>query len=221
MKFLRTRSFVEHLSWLLLSIIIEYQKIINLVDNTPNQPSKFNTENWIKINDESQRTYNEANQIRFKYSMLISSLCDYSDAYIHFKGTITVLNNAVQDQTNNVFNKKEIFKNCAPSANCITRINNMQVDDAHYFDVLMPMCNLIENSDDYSETSGTLWQYFIDEAALNNGEVVDFNAANATTDSSKIKSKIKGQTGDDGTKNVNIIVPLKDLSNFGELMKCL
>ena len=78
--------------------------------------------------------------------MLRSSLCDYSDAFIHFKGAITVLNNAAQDQTNNVFNENEIFKNCAPSANCITRINNMQVDDAHYFDLLIPMYNLIENN---------------------------------------------------------------------------
>ena len=74
---------------------MEYQKIINLLYNTPNELSKFKTENWIKINDKPWRTYN--NQIRFKTSMLRLSLCDYSDAYILLKGTITVENKAAQD----------------------------------------------------------------------------------------------------------------------------
>ena len=74
---------------------MEYQKIINLLYNTPNKLSKFKTENWIEINDKPWRTYN--NQIRFKTSMLRLSLCDYSDAYILLKGTITVENKAAQD----------------------------------------------------------------------------------------------------------------------------
>ena len=61
---------------------MEYQKIINLLNNTPNQTAKFRTKNWVEINDESQRKYNKANQIRFKTSMLKSSLCDYRNAYI-------------------------------------------------------------------------------------------------------------------------------------------
>ena len=69
---------------------MEYQKIINLLDNTPNKPSKFKSKSWVKINDDSRGTYNEHNQIRFKTSMLRSSLCDYSDAYILVKGTITL-----------------------------------------------------------------------------------------------------------------------------------
>ena len=69
---------------------MEYQKIINLLDNTTNQPTKFTTKNWIEINDESRGRYNKGNQIIFKTSMLRSSLCDYSDAYILVKGTITV-----------------------------------------------------------------------------------------------------------------------------------
>ena len=75
--------------------MMEYQKIINLLYNTPNELSKFKTENWIEINDKPWRTYN--NQIRFKTSMLRLSLCDYSDAYILLKGTITVENKAAQD----------------------------------------------------------------------------------------------------------------------------
>ena len=59
---------------------MEYQKIINLLDNTPNEPTKFSTKNWVQINTESCRTYDNNSQIKFKTSMLRSSLCDYSDA---------------------------------------------------------------------------------------------------------------------------------------------
>ena len=69
---------------------MEYQKIINLLENTPNQPSKFKTKNWVKINDASRGTNNEDYQTRFKTLMLRSSLCDYSHTYILVKGTITV-----------------------------------------------------------------------------------------------------------------------------------
>ena len=68
----------------------------------------------VEIDDELRGTYNEDKEIRFKTSMLRSSLCDYSDAYILVKGTITVANTAAQDQPNNGANKKVIFKNCAP-----------------------------------------------------------------------------------------------------------
>ena len=71
---------------------MEYQKIINLLDNTTNQPSKFRTRNWVKINNESRRTYNANSDIKFKTSMIRSNLCDYSDAHIHVKATITVPN---------------------------------------------------------------------------------------------------------------------------------
>ena len=55
---------------------MEYQKIINLLDNTPNQPSKFKTINWFEVNDESHGGYNSGSQIKLKTSMLISRLCD-------------------------------------------------------------------------------------------------------------------------------------------------
>ena len=80
---------------------MEYQKIINLLENTPNQPTKFSTKNWVEINDESRRTYNTNSQIRSKTSMLRSSLCDYSDAYILVKGTLTVRNTAAAGQEAN------------------------------------------------------------------------------------------------------------------------
>ena len=69
---------------------MEYQKIENLIDNTSNQPSKFRTKNWIEINDESRGIYNVNSQIKFKTTMLKSSLCDYSDSYILVKEKITI-----------------------------------------------------------------------------------------------------------------------------------
>ena len=95
---------------------MEYQKIINVLDNTPNQPSTFKINNWIEINDESHKNNDKDNQIRFKTSMLRSCLCHYSDAYILVKGTITVENKAPQGQPNNGTNKKVTFKNYAPLA---------------------------------------------------------------------------------------------------------
>ena len=74
--------------------------------------------------------------------MLRSSLCDYSDAYILVKGNISV-NNTAAAAANNT-NEKVIFKNCAPFTNCISKINNTQIDNAQYIDIVMPMYNLIE-----------------------------------------------------------------------------
>ena len=194
---------------------MEYQKIANLIDdNTLNQPSKFRTRNWIEINDESRGAYNVNSQIKFKTTMLKSSLCDYSDAYILVKGTITVNNTAAQGAAANNTNKKVIFKNCAPFTNCISEINNTQIYNAKDIDIVMPMYNLIEYSDNYAKTTGSLLQYCKDIPARNaNNDIVIF-AENNATDSFKFKAKITSQTEDDGTKDVEIIVPLKYLSNF-------
>ena len=135
---------------------MEYQKIVNLIDNTFNQPSKFRTKNWVEINDDVRVLYSPKKQIRFKTSMLRSSLCDYSDAYILVKGNITVNNAAAAGAAVNNTNEKVIFKNCAPFTNCISKINNTQIDNAEYIDIVMPMYNLIEYSDNYSKTSGSL-----------------------------------------------------------------
>ena len=101
---------------------MEYQKIANLIDNASNQPSKFKTKNWVEINDESRGTCNVNSQIKFKITMLKSSLCDYSDAYIFGKGTITANNTTAADADANNTNKKVTFKNCAPFTNCISEI---------------------------------------------------------------------------------------------------
>ena len=78
----------------------------------------------------------------------------------------------------------------------------------------MPMYNLIEYSDSYSKTSGSLWQYCKDIPAVDNNDAIVSFAENNFTDSSNFKAKMTGQTGNNGTKNLEIMVPLKYLSNF-------
>ena len=78
--------------------------------------------------------------------MLKSSLCDYSDAYTHARGTITVNNTTAEGAVANNNNKKVIFKNCAPFTNCISQINNTDLENAKYLDIVIPMYNLIEYS---------------------------------------------------------------------------
>ena len=155
-----------------------------------------------------------------KYYEFDCSLCDSGDAYILVKGNITVNNTAGAGAAANNDNKKVIFKNCAPFSNCISKINNTDIDNAKYIGIVLPMYNLIEYSDNYSKTSGSLWQYYKDIPAVDDdGDIEDFDGANAT-DSFNFKTKITGQTNDDGEINgVEILVPLKYF--FGELLKCL
>ena len=122
--------------------------------------------------------------------MLRSSLCDYSDAYILVKGNITVNNTAAGGAAANNTNKKVIFKNCAPFTSCISKINNTQIDNAEYIDTVMPMYNLIQYSDNYLKTSGSLRKYCKEIPAANNiGDIVVFDDTNAT-DSFNFKTKI-------------------------------
>ena len=193
---------------------MEYQKIANLIDETPNQLSKFRTRNWVEINDKSRGTYNVNSQIKFKTTMLKSSLCDYSDAYILVNGAISVTNTAAAGAAANNTNKKVIFKNCASFTNCISEINNTQIENAKDIDIVMPKYNLIEYSDNYAKTTGSLWQYCKDIPARDANNIIEEFAGGNTNDSFKFKAKITGQTGNDGTKDVEIIVPLKHLSNF-------
>ena len=171
---------------------MEHQKIVNLLNDESNKPYKFNTINWVEINDDARDVFSPNKQIRFKTSMLRSSLYDYSDAYIHVKENVSVNNTAADGAAANNTNKKVIFKNCAPFTNCISKINNTQIDNAEYIDIVLPMYNLIEYSDNYSKTSGSLWQQCKEIPAVNNeGNILDFNGANAT-DSFNFKTKITG-----------------------------
>ena len=185
---------------------MEYQKVSNLLESTSDNLSKFRTRNWFEINDESRGNYTNSD-IRFKTTMLRSNLCDYADSYILVKGTITITgegDNAGERQADER-DKGVTFKNYAPFTKCISRINSTDIDNAHGIDIVMLMYNLIEYRDNYSKSSGSLWQYYKDDPNDN------------LTDSESFKSKVKitGKTPNNGnTKDVEIIVPLKYLSNF-------
>ena len=138
---------------------MEHQKIAIFLDNGSNQQSKLRTKNWAEINDELRGTYSANRQINFNTSMLRSSIFDDSCGYILVKGDISLNNTAAADVDVNNTNKKVIFKNCAPFTDCMSKIKNTQADNANDIDIVMPVFNLIEYSDNYSKTSGSLWQY--------------------------------------------------------------
>ena len=127
--------------------------------------------------------------------------------------TITVSNTAAARAV--ASNRKIIIiKNCAPFVYCISEINNTQIDNTKDIAIVMPMYNLIEYSDNYSNTSEHLWHYYRDESFLNNGAIGNCPANNNNSASFKFKTKIVDRTGNDGTKNVKIWLPLKYLSNL-------
>ena len=185
-----------------------------LDDASSNQPSKFKTKNWVELNDESRGTYNVNSQIKLKTTMLKSSVCDYSDAYVLAKGKITITgegDDAAARQADER-DKGVAFKDCAPFTNCISETNNTQIDNCKDIDIIMPMYNLIEYSDNCSKTSGSLWQYYRDEP----------NDNLADSESFKSKIKITGKTPNNGNeKDVEIMVPLKYLSNFWRTLEIL
>ena len=139
--------------------------------------------------------------------MLRSNLCDYADACILVKGTVTITGAGDDDaaKLSDEKNKGVIFKNCAPFTTCISTINNKEIDNAQDIDIVMPMYSLIAYSNKYSKTSGSLWQYHKD----------DPNDNITQSESFKSKIKITGKTpAARNTQDLEIIVPLKYLSNF-------
>ena len=110
---------------------------------------------WYVIDSESNGNYSKDEEIKFLTRSIESNLCDYSDAYVLVTGNINV--------TGGDNNTKVAFKNCAPFRKCRTKINETFVDDANFINITMPMYNFIEYSDNYSDTSGSLWQFKRDE----------------------------------------------------------
>ena len=160
---------------------METQKIANLLGNSDNESLKFATRKWYVINDQNNTDYVDGDEngaiIKFETKVIKSNLYDYSDAYVLVTWDITA--------TGGNANTKVAFKNCAPFTKCVTHISDEHVDNANNLDILMPMYNLTEYSDNYSNTSGSLWQFKRDEQNMNNG-----NPANVTTaDSSSFKYK--------------------------------
>ena len=196
---------------------MEYDKINNFLsslelseDNEMSeQLSKFVTRQYVKVNSLSN-TYNENKSIRFKTPMLRSSLCDYSDAYILVKGTITVAGNNLRERQD----RPLILKNNAPFVSCITRINGELIEDADDLDIVMSMYNLLEYSKNYRKTIGSLYNYYRDELSYDadNNQFNNFKVVNSNT--FKYKNKIIDNTNNQDTKNIELAIPLKYLGNF-------
>ena len=206
---------------------MEYDKINNLLlseDNESEKLSKFVTREYVSVNSLSN-TYKENKSIRFKTPLLRSNLCDYSDAYILVKGTITVTGPA----TNNIRDKRNrplILKNNAPFVSCITRINGELIEDADDLDIVMSMYNLLEYSINYRKTIGSLYNYYRDELSddADNNNFGNIKVVNSNT--FNYKNKITGNTynvdagaqgydvNKNGTQEVELAIPLKYLSNF-------
>ena len=190
--------------------------------------SKFVTREYVRVNSLSN-AYNENKSIRFKTPMLRSNLCDYSDAYILVKGTITVTAPGVNNNANNIRDKRNrpvILKNNAPFVLCITRINGELIEDANHLDVVMSMYNLLEYGKNYRKTIGSLYNYYRDELSddADDNNFDNIKAVNSNT--FKYKNKIidnkynvnAGAQGYDinknGTQDVELVILLKYLGNF-------
>ena len=198
---------------------MENQKIINLLDKIDTYSKHFATKKWYIINDENGETNYGVNEdtgadnpdtIKCDTRVLKPNLCDYAEAYILVDGTIRAAN---------ALNATRLaLKNCAPFTKCNLEINDEHVDTAENLDTVMPMHNLIEYSDNYQDSSATLYQYKRD--APTEANAID----NLTADNSssfKYKDKLLGnipQLDADaarvGRLNVKVVVPLKYLSNF-------
>ena len=185
-----------------VSYKMEIQKIINLLNDSSNGESKFATKKWYVIDSQTAKgKYKQGDTIKFETETIKSSLCDYSDAFILVTGNITVAANNDTDVA---------FKNCAPFSTCTTKINDIFVDEANHIYIAMPMYNLIEYSDNYSDTSGHLWQFKRDKVAANADLSID------NSKSFKYKAVLVGKTTN-AVDNTNSSVKKhknKYLSNF-------
>ena len=156
---------------------METQKITNFLGNAENESLKFATRKWYVINNQNNADNGDGDEngatIKFETKVIKSNLCDYSDAYILVTGNITA--------TGGDASTRVAFKNCALFTKWITHINDKHVDNAGNLDIRMPMDNLIEYSDNYSETSRSLWQFKRDEQNMNNGNPVNVTTANSSS----------------------------------------
>ena len=146
---------------------METQKIVNLLNNSETEHSRIATKKWNIIESESNGNYSHENPIKFLTKSIESSLCDYSDVYILVTGNINIAGG-----DNNI---KVAFKNCSPFRKCGIEINETFIDEAEHINITMPMYNLIKYSDNFADTSGSLWQFKKDEIEGNVNLSVDAN----------------------------------------------
>ena len=194
------------------------QKKINLLDKIDTDSKHFATKKWYIINDENNTNYgvnkdtgaDNPDTIKYDTRVLKPNLCDYAEAYILDDGTIRA--------TNAVNANRLALKNCAPFTKCNLEINDEHVDTAENLDIVMLMYNLIEYSDNYQDSSATLYQYKRDEPPEDDA-VADLTADNSSSFKYKIKllgnvTEVIGNAAGVRRLNVKIAVPLKCLSNF-------
>ena len=193
---------------------MENQKIFNLLDKIDTDSKHFATKKWYIINDENNTNYgvnkdtgaNNPDTIKCDTRVLKPNLCDYAEAYILINGTI--------GETGGNNNTRLALRSCAPFIKCNLEINDEHVDTAENLDIIMPMYNLIEYSDNYQDSSAILYQYKRDEPPEADA-VADLTADNSS--SFKYKVKLLGNPVLDGNvakRSVKVVLPLKYLSNF-------
>ena len=172
---------------------METQKIVNLLNDSGNESSKFATRKWYIINDQNSGQHGRGNEdendsrIKFETKVIKPNLCDYSDTYILVTGDIKIADIATDANV--------AFKNCGPFTRCATHINDENVETAENLDIIMPMYNLIEYSDNYANSSGSLYQFKRGESPMNN----DGNPLNVALDnytSFNYKASLLGKTDD-------------------------
>ena len=193
---------------------MENQKIINLLNKSDTNSRHFATKKWYVINDENNANYGvnkdtgagAPDTIKYDTRVLKPNSCDYAEVHILVGGTIrAAAANA---------NTRLVLKNCAPFTKCNLEINDEHVDTTENLDIVMPMYNLIEYSDNYQDSSATLYQYKRNEPPEANA-VADLTANNSS--SFKYKINLLGDpvhAGSIARRNVKVVVPLKYLSNF-------
>ena len=165
-----------------------------------------------------ENKYRPGKQIRFKISMLRSDLCDYIDAYITVEGTITFA-----DPNDANYKKRLAFKNNAPFIFCISKINNTFTENAEDLDIVMPMYNLIEYSNNNSKTSKNLWNYYRDQPNRGVGgknNHVDYSIKDSKSLDCKTSITGKLESINTGKENAKIFFPLKNLGNFWGTLDC-
>ena len=198
---------------------MENQKIINLLDKIDTDSKHFATKKWYIINDQNNTNYevnkdtgaDNTDTIKYDTRVLKPNLCDYAEAYILIDGTIrAAAANA---------NTRLALKNCTPFTKCNLEINDEHVDTAENLHITMPMYNLIEYSDNYQDSSATLYQYKQDEPPETNA-INDLTTDNSS--SSKYKVSLLGNLVDANNIariNVKVVIPLKYLSNFSRSLE--
>ena len=155
---------------------MESQKIKNLLDHKDETYLKYQTKKWYIINDRNNGQYDEGNDkgIKIDREVVKPFLCDYSDAYILVTGDITVHNGGVNAQV--------AFKNCHPFTKSVIHLNDKHVENSDNLDMIMNMYNLIEYSDNYEDSTASLYHLKRQEQSYNdNGNIVDLSLNNSSS----------------------------------------